>query len=299
MAIPLIGATVLLAIGRLAPWRVLDLSAMAIAGVTTVVCAMLTAAPHLLVHWFGGWEPVRGVGIGVAFAVDPIGAGIATLAGALATAAFVFSWRYFETVRVLFHTLMLLFLGGMVGFALTGDLFNLFVFFELLTTSAYALTAYRIERQGPLQGSLNFAVTNTIGAFLILHGIGFIYGRTGALNLAEIGRSLEGASLDPTLFAAFLLLSVGLFIKAAIIPFHFWLPDAHAVAPSPVSVLLSGVMIELGLYGWARVYWTVFVEPFAELAAVVELPGDRLLREHRVRPERRPRHVLPHPGRVH
>ncbi|MDP8968957.1 MAG: NADH-quinone oxidoreductase subunit D [Actinomycetota bacterium] len=262
VAIPLIGATGLLAVAPVLPWRARHLSAVAVAAATTAVLVVLATADQLLVHWFGGWAPVRGLAIGVGFVVDPIGAGTAALAAFLAAAAFVFSWRYFEAVGALYHTLMLLFTAGMVGFALTGDLFNLFVFFELLTTSAYALTAYHIEQRGPLQGSLNFAVTNTIGAFLLLHGIGFLYGRTGALNLAEIGRALATASPDATLLTAFLLISVGLFIKAAIIPFHFWLPDAHAVAPSSVSVLLSGVMIQLGLYGWARVYWTVFAGPF-------------------------------------
>lgn len=262
IAIPLIGAAALIGIAPLMTWRVRHLAAILIAAATTAVCAILTTSPELLVHWFGGWEPVRGMAIGLGFAVDPIGAGIATLAAILGTAAFVFSWRFFEDVGALFHALMLLYVGAMVGFGLTGDLFNIFVFFELLTTSAYALTAYHIERRGPLQGSLNFAVTNTIAAFLLLHGIGLLYGRTGALNLAEIGRALTGAQPDAVIVTAFLLISVGFFIKAAIIPFHFWLPDAHAVAPSPVSALLSGVMIQLGLYGWARVYWTVFANPF-------------------------------------
>ena len=72
--------------------------------------------------------------------------------------------------------------GGHTGFCLTGDIFDLFVWFELMGVSAYALTAYRPEERGPIQGALNFAITNSIGAYLSLSGIGLIYGRTGALT---------------------------------------------------------------------------------------------------------------------
>jgi multicomponent Na+:H+ antiporter subunit D len=161
-------------------------------------------------------------------------------------------------VGTLYHALMLAFLGGMAGFALSGDLFNLFVSFELMGVSAYALTAYRIEERAPIQGAFNFAVTNSVGAFLALTGIGLLYGRTGALNMAQIGVALRHGPADGLVLAAFVLIIAGLLVKASIAPFHFWLADAHAVAPTPVCVLFSGVMVELGIYAAARVYWTVF-----------------------------------------
>lgn len=268
---PLLGAAATMALAPFGGWRARDAAGIALAAATFVLTAWLAVEPGIVVSWIAGWEPVAGRAIGIALAVDPVGAGTAALAGLLATAAMLFSWRYFEAVGPLYHTLMLLFLGGMVGFALTGDLFNLFVFFELLTTAAYALTAYDIERQGPLHGSLNFAVTNTVGAFLLLHGIGLLYARTGTLAFADIGRELAGVEPDLLLVVSFALLSAGFFTKAAIVPFHLWLPDAHSVAPSPVSVLLSGVMIELGLYGWARSYWTMFADVFADHADALRL----------------------------
>lgn len=255
---PLLGAAAVMAAAPITGWRVRDTFSVAMGVATLALCAWLTTADGYAVSWIAGWEPVDGRAIGIAVTVDPIGAGVAALAAALASAALLFSWRHFEAIGPLYHTLMLLFLGGMVGFALTGDLFNLFVFFELLTIAAYALTAYNVEREAPLHGALNFAVTNTVGAFLMLHGIGVLYARTGTLAFAEVGRRLGDTTPDLPLLVAFALLSAGLFTKAAIVPFQFWLPDAHAVAPTPVSVLLSGVMIQLGLYGWARIYWTVF-----------------------------------------
>ncbi len=124
--------------------------------------------------------------------------------------------------------------------------------------SAYALTAYRPEERGSLQGALNFAITNSVGAYLSLSGIAIIYGRTGALNMAQVGRDIARSGPDRLVVVAFVLIITGFLIKGAIVPFHFWLADAHAVAPTPVCVLLSGVMVELGLYGIARVYWSMF-----------------------------------------
>jgi multicomponent Na+:H+ antiporter subunit D len=153
----------------------------------------------------------------------------------------------------------------MNGFCFSGDLFTLFVFFELMSVVAFSLTAYKIEAAS-IEGGLNFAITNSIGAYLTLWGIALIYGRTGALNLAQLQRVLAAAPADQLVMMSFFLIASGFLIKAAVVPFHFWLADAHAVAPTPVCVLFSGVMVELGVFGVFRVYWTVFepaLRPFA------------------------------------
>ncbi|HYS41485.1 MAG TPA: complex I subunit 5 family protein [Pseudonocardiaceae bacterium] len=144
------------------------------------------------------------------------------------------------------------------GFALSGDLFDMFVFFELMGAAAYALTALKIEDAESVQGGLSFAVVNSLGAYLCLTGIALLYARTGQLGLPQLGRALAGHAADPLVLAAFTLVATGWLVKAAAVPFHFWLADAHAVAPAPVCVLFSGVMAPLGLYGLGRVYWVVF-----------------------------------------
>ena len=230
----------------------------AVAVTAMLIVIMIRTAHGDSVCWFAGFRPSHGIAIGIDFAVGPLNAGLACLAAVLVTAAMMFSWRYFEEVATYYHALMLTFLAGMVGYCLTGDIFDLFVWFELMGVSAYALTAYRPEERGPLQGALNFAITSSIGAYLTLSGIALIYGRTGALNMAQIGRDIAAHRPDRLVVVAFLLVISGLLIKGAIVPFHFWLADAHAVAPTPVCVLFSGVMVELGLYGIARVYWSMF-----------------------------------------
>jgi multicomponent Na+:H+ antiporter subunit D len=188
---------------------------------------------------------------------------IAALAAGLMTASFVYSWRYFDEVGTLFHVLMLVFLAAMSGFALTGDLFNLFVFFELMTASAFALVGYQVRSAAPLQGAVNFAVVTAIGSFFFVAGLALLYGRTGALNLAQIGRTLSGHGTDGLVIVAFALLLAGFLTKAGAVPFHFWLPDAYAVAPIPVCVLLSAVMSDLGVHAIGRIYWEAFSGVFA------------------------------------
>jgi multicomponent Na+:H+ antiporter subunit D len=270
VAVPLVVAAALVATSPFIPRRAVDVAAIASALACCVLCALLLsdAGDGTLVYWFGGWTPRNGVALGISFAIDGIGAGLALFASALFVAAFLFSWRYFIVVGPLYHALMLVFLAAMLGFSFTGDLFNLFVFFELLSVAAYALVAYDIEEEGPLQGALNFAVTNTIGAFLILTGIALLYGRTGALNMAQIGEALAGGQADGLVVVAFTLMAVGFFVKAAVVPFHFWLADAYSVAPTPVCMLLSAAMSELGLYALARVYWTVFSDVLGDPEAL-------------------------------
>lgn len=260
VVVPLVAATLLMAASRAWNRRGYDVFAIAAAGSVLVICIVLlfNSTREPMVYWFGDWSPKDGVALGVSFVAEPIALTLATLAAFLVTASLVYSWHFFDTVGNLFHVLMLVFLGAMIGFCLTGDLFTLFVFFELMSVTAFSLAGYKIEEEGSLQGSLNFAVTNSIGAFLILSGIALLYGRTGALNLAQIGESLAGGPADGLVITAFVFLIAGYFVKAAVVPFHFWLPDTYASAPTPVCVLFAGILSELGLYAIARVYWTMF-----------------------------------------
>lgn len=262
IAIPLLVAAFLAAGRDFWPRRLTEILALGTSILNVILTARLLelSLAQPIVYWMGGWRPRGGVAIGVSLTIDPMGAGAALLASLLVAAACVYSLKYFESVGTLFHVLILVFLAGMCGFSLTGDLFNLFVWFELMGAAAYALCGYKTEDPKPLQGALNFAVTNTVGAFLALTGVALLYGRSGALNMAQIGRALSQAGHSPDALAltAFAFITCGFLVKAAAVPFHFWLDDAHAVAPTPVCLLLSGVMVELGLYGALRVYWTVF-----------------------------------------
>ena len=264
VVLPLLGAGLLAAVHKWLSRAVADSLSIVFAAGTLLSSLLLLnhAMGHTQVYWFGNWYPRGSVVLGITFVVDPVASGLSTLAGLLVLLALIFSWRFVDAGANHYHPLMLVFLAAMNGFVLPGDLFNMFVFFELMSTAAFALCGLKTQEPGPLQGSFNFAVTNTIAAFLGLTGIALLYAVTGALNMAQIGLSL-GARHDPLVLFAFALLACGFFIKAAIAPFHLWLPDAHAVAPTPVCVLFSGLMVELGLYAVVRLKSVVFQQTFA------------------------------------
>jgi multicomponent Na+:H+ antiporter subunit D len=258
--VPLLAACALAAVSPFAgrtPALLAAVTATAVAMLALTVLVLARDGERVLV-WFGGWEPENGVAVGVGFAADSIGAGLAVFVGVLGLVALAVSARVIESEHLIFDALGFVFVGAMIGFCLTGDLFNLFVFFELMSVAAYVLVAYEVRRRAALEGALAFAVTNTIGSILILFAIGLLYGRTGALNLAQIGRALGRA--DALVTVAFALLAAGLLVKAAIVPFHLWTADAYAIAPTPICILLAGAFSELGLYGLARVYWTAFAD---------------------------------------
>jgi multicomponent Na+:H+ antiporter subunit D len=261
VSVPILVAAFLLAVGYALPRRAPDviaiLTALGIAALGIAMAARATEGP--LLHWFGGWQPRDGLVVGIAFSADLAGAGMVALLGLVFAASCLFAWGFFEEVGAQFHVLMLLFMGAMGGFCLTRDLFNLFVWFEVMSVAAFALTAYRLEGSA-LTGALNFTVTNTLGAVMMLSGIGLLYARLGQLDMIALGQRAADAGNDPVLLAAFCLLVAALLIKAATLPFHLWLSDAHAVAPSPVSMVFSGVMVAMGIFGLARLTFTVFAQ---------------------------------------
>jgi multicomponent Na+:H+ antiporter subunit D len=260
VVIPLIGAAVATAGDHVLPRRLGDAIGVASAAgaFAFALVILLESERQTQLTWFGGWHPRGHAAIGVAFAADPLGAGVATLATGLVLASMLYSWSFLRHAARAYDTLLLLFGAAMAGFALTGDIFNMFVWFELMGVAAYALAGFKVSELGPLQGAINFAVSNTVGAYMILTGIALLYARTGALNLAQIGHALSGRRPDGLVIVALTLLVCGFLIKAAIAPFHLWLADAHAVAPAPVCLLFSGVMVVIGLLGVTRCYWTVF-----------------------------------------
>ena len=271
IAAPLMVATVLAALRRQVPRRVVESISIATAAAVlagSVRIAML-ACRRVPVVWLGGWTPRHGMALGIALSAEPIGAVLAAFAATLILAGLLFSWHYFDDVRGLYHSLMLIFLASMVAFCFSGDAFNLFVIFELMSVVAFALTGYKIE-ESSLEGAFNFGVTNSVAALLMLTGIALLYARTGALNLAQIGRTLAAGPLDGLVIVSLVLVLSALMIKGGIVPFHFWLSDAHAVAPTPVCVQFSGLMIALWLYGAAHIYWLVYAEAVAPIRETLQ-----------------------------
>jgi len=271
VAVPLISAAVVAGGDHVMPSRLQDAIGL---GALAAVCGlgvvlMLAAQTHEVVDWFGGWRPRSAVAVGIDFAVDPLAAGVTALAGAVALLTLAYARIYLEQAARLFDALFLIMCGALCGFVMSGDVFNLFVWLELMGVSAYALTGFEVKEIGPLQGAVNFSIVNTIGGFFVVIAIALLYGRTGALNLAQIGQTLSGHKADGLVVVAMTLIVCGFLCKAAIVPFHLWLADAYAVAPTPVCAFFAAVMTDVGLFGVARVYWTIFAAPFGSHSSAV------------------------------
>ena len=269
IAVPLAAGAILLPFSQHAPKRLGSIVASTVAAAVCAAAALtaIYCSGHApLELWMGGWTPHTGMAVGISLHVDAMSAGLAAFVAFLVFAASLYTYDGFDSAGTLFHSILLIFLAAMCGYALTGDLFNLFVWFELMSAAAIALTALKIEEAAAIEGAINLAVTNTLAGFMVLLGTALLYARTGALNMHQIGLVLSSRPVDALVLAAFALLVCGYFVKGAVAPFHYWLDDAHAVAPTPICVLFSGVMVQLALYGVARVYWAVFAPAFHAIA---------------------------------
>lgn len=207
-------------------------------------------------HAVGGWQAP----LGILLVMDGLAAFMVLTLSVVAFLVMLYSLNYMNayTGRWQFHTLFLLMLAGMNGVVITGDLFNLFVFLEVASIASYALVAFGTGKH-ELEAAFKYAVMGGLGSLLLLLGIAFLYGYTGTLNMAHMATILAAQGQAPITAAALVLLLSGFALKAALVPFHSWLPDAHPSAPAPISAMLSGVLIKsLGVYTMARLVFNVF-----------------------------------------
>ncbi len=260
VAIPLLSAAVIAGFDHFTPKPLQHAIVIAASTATTALAFLLlwSAEGRETIVWFGGWQPRHGLALGIDFAVGPLAAGMCCVIGLVVTLALAYSLTFLHEAARLADALLLVALGAMCGFAMSGDLFNLFVWLELMGVAAYALTGFLVERLGPVQGAINFAITASVGSYLFAIGIALLYARTGTLNLAQIGETLSHGKAGGLVIVAMTLLLCGFLVKGAIVPFHLWAADAYAVAPAPVCAVLGGVMTDIGLIGVARLYWTTF-----------------------------------------
>ncbi len=174
--------------------------------------------------------------------------------------AAVYSIKYMEhdTGLTEYYTLLLGMIAGMTGVVFAGDFFTLFVFWELMCLTSYALVAFRKQRWEPIEAGFKYLIMSAAGSATILLAMSFLYGMTGTVNFAGLAARLNNATPDGWLYVTLALIFVGFGIKAAIVPFHTWLPDAHSAAPSPISAVLSGVMVQTGAYVLIRILILVF-----------------------------------------
>ncbi len=210
-----------------------------------------------IIHEMGGWKPP----FGVVLVKDNLSQFMLLIVNIVAFLTIIYSYVYMKKFEdyLRFFTLFLFMLAGMNGVVLTGDLFNLFVFLEIASIASYALVGYGVDAE-ELEASFKYLILGALASVFILFGIGMIYSLTGSVNMADVARFIIKNNLgnNNALLMATGLFIVGFGLKAGLVPFHAWLPDAHSSAPAPISVMLSGVLIKvLGIYAFIRIFYCV------------------------------------------
>lgn len=187
----------------------------------------------------------------IALRMDDLGLLLAALSLGLGTLVVLYSGPYItaEHGREKYHALLVAMVAVMVGLGCASDLFNLWVWFEAMAISSFLLVAFYHEQPASLEAGVKYVVQSAVGSALVLFGIALVLADTGTLDLLQI-RAAAGDS--QMLLAAGALFVIGFGVKAAIVPMHTWLPDAHSQAPSGISAMLSGVVIEAGLVALLR-----------------------------------------------
>lgn len=223
--------------------------------VLSLVSLMHSLSSGVLVYHLGGWIPP----IGICMVLDGLTSFMLITVNLITFLVAIYSVSYMEryTDKWKFYTLFMLMLAGMNGIIITGDLFNLFIFLEIASIASYALVAFGTEAE-ELEASFKYAIMGSVASSFILLGIALLYSYTSTLNMADISLVVSSKGGGFILNFICVLFLAGFGLKAAVVPFHSWLPDAHPCAPAPISAMLSGVFIKtLGIYAICRIFFNI------------------------------------------
>jgi multicomponent Na+:H+ antiporter subunit D len=221
-------------------------------------------------YHLGSWPPAVGIEIRTEF----ITLFVEALICGVSLAVVFYSGRYARHEVPggkipAYYSLLLLMAAAMLGFVSTGDVFNLYIFMEVLAISSYALVAITGKKQAA-RASFKYLLMGAPASIIILLAIALLYAATGTLNMADLRVQIAASGYTTLIFASCVLFITGFGVKCALFPLHLWLPDAHSIAPSPVSAMLSGLVVKVGIFGLLRVFLTIFTPASAAVSGSVD-----------------------------
>ncbi|MDD2879240.1 MAG: monovalent cation/H+ antiporter subunit D family protein [Rhodoferax sp.] len=280
VVIPLIAAplTVLLR-RRSVAFTVALLASWAAFGISILLWLQVThngTISYAIGSWPAPW--------GIEYRVDRLNSLLLVLVSGIAALVLPYSRASIESEvppeqHYLFYTMFVLCLTGLLGISITGDAFNIFVFLEVSSLSAYVLIALGRDRRA-LFAAYQYLLMGSIGATFLVIGIGLLYLMTGTLNLADMGQRIASVQGTRPILAALAFITVGVSLKLALFPLHQWLPNAYTFAPSAVSAFLAATATKVAVYVLLRFYFTVFGEsavfsklPMEEMMLLLALAG--------------------------
>ncbi len=258
VVLPLLGAVVCAMVPRGSwAWGVALIVSLTMPIVAVALLAQLIDGGVISYH-LGGWKPP----IGIEYRIDVINAFILVLVSVIGAVIMPYARasvdnEIAEDRQPWFYALFLLCLSGLLGMAISGDAFNIFVFMEISSLASYALIAMGRDRRA-LLAAYQYLIMGTIGASFYVIGVGFIYSMTGTLNLADIASRIDAVENSRAVLAALAFLTVGISLKLALFPLHVWLPNAYAYAPSTVTSFLAATATKVAVYLLLRYFFSVF-----------------------------------------
>ncbi|MCY3706464.1 MAG: monovalent cation/H+ antiporter subunit D family protein [Gammaproteobacteria bacterium] len=261
-AIQIVAPLLAAALCVLVPWKRVSWG-IAMAGAVTAFAASVGLLSRVLGgedirYALGGWAAPWGI----EYRVDAVNGLVLLIVAGIGVVVTLFALtsveREVDERRIpLFYGAWMLCLCGLLGIAITGDAFNIFVFLEISSLGTYALIAMGSDRRA-LVSAFRYLIMGSIGASFIVIGIGLLYVETGTLNLADLAERLPALTGERTVLVAFAFLTVGTSLKLALFPLHVWLPDAYAFAPSAVTGLIAATSTKVAVYVLLRFFFTVF-----------------------------------------
>jgi multicomponent Na+:H+ antiporter subunit D len=261
--IPLLAAPLCLILRKPARAWLLALLASVLSLLVSIELLNQVLATGLISYAMGGWAPPWGI----EYRVDYVNAFVLLIISIIGSVVLLYSAKSIarelpEQKQTLFYTAYLLCLAGLLGIVITGDAFNVFVFLEISSLSAYILVSLGKDRRA-LTAAFQYLVMGTIGATFILIGVGLLYVMTGTLNMHDLAQRIPAVADTRTIHTAFAFLTVGISLKLALFPLHLWLPNSYTYAPSAASAFLAATATKAAIYILLRFIFTVFGAAFA------------------------------------
>jgi multicomponent K+:H+ antiporter subunit D len=244
--------------------RIFAVSVMVILVITSTFLLLTSHQQGTQMYILGGWQPP----FGIALVADRLSTMMVLLTSILGLGAQLYACAGDDKDGMYFHPLFMFQIMGVNGAFLTGDIFNLFVFFEVLLIASYALLIHGGGKQ-KTKANVHYVILNLVGSSIFLFALGILYGTIGSLNIADMATKvpLLGEHEQALAKAGGLLLLVVFGLKAALLPLHFWLPKTYAVASAPVAALFA-IMTKVGVYSILRVHTVIFGEDAGALASI-------------------------------
>jgi multicomponent Na+:H+ antiporter subunit D len=262
IVVPLAAALTAFVSGRKHARLVAGLGSLGMLGISIALWLEVYSVGPLR-HEIGGW----GAPLGIGLYADGLSAIMLTMTSVIFAVAGAYACAYFRIKRESegFWALWLMLAASINGIFLAADIFNVFVFLELMTLAAVALVALSREHEAARAG-MRYLFASLLGSMVYLLGVAVLYLAYGSLDIALLSQRLHG---EESAWIAASLITVGLMVKTAIFPFHFWLPSAHAGAPAPVSAILSALVVKAPFFFLLRIWFGVFTTVEAPAVGVL------------------------------